>query len=68
MGSGGNKWSISRHGRCSPGERAPGIHWIRNQWRTEKPLQIPGIEPRFSRSQSSLRNECAPDLHQNADS
>jgi hypothetical protein len=24
----GGEWSASRHGRFTPGERAPGIHWI----------------------------------------
>jgi hypothetical protein len=24
----GGKYSISRPGRCNPGEIAPGIHWI----------------------------------------
>jgi hypothetical protein len=24
----GGEWSVSRHGRFIPGERAPGTHWI----------------------------------------
>jgi hypothetical protein len=24
----GGEWSASRPGRCTPGERAPGTHWI----------------------------------------
>jgi hypothetical protein len=24
----GGEWSVSRHGRFTPGERAPGTHWI----------------------------------------
>jgi hypothetical protein len=52
LGLDGGEWSVSRPGRFTPRERAPGIHWI-GGWvgssghgGEEKNSQLPlGIEP-----------------------
>jgi hypothetical protein len=31
----GGEWSATRPGRFTPGERAPGTHWIEGWWATE---------------------------------
>jgi hypothetical protein len=51
----GGEWSTSRTGCCTPGERAPGTHWI-GSWvdpgaglddlEKRKLLTLPGLEPR----------------------
>jgi hypothetical protein len=64
----GGEWSASRLGSCTPGERAPGIHWI-GGWvdpraglddlERRKFLTLPGLElrplSRPARSQSLYR-------------
>jgi hypothetical protein len=49
----GGEWSASRPGRFTPGERAPGIHWIGagwapepiwTTWKGEKCLPLTGLE------------------------
>jgi hypothetical protein len=43
----GGEWSASRRGCFTPGERAPGIHWIRadlDDMEERKFLTLPGLE------------------------
>jgi len=48
----GSQWSVSHLGRFTPEERTPDTHWIGvwMQWRREKFLPLPRIEPQSSSS------------------
>jgi hypothetical protein len=70
------EWSVSRHGRVNPGERAPGTHWI-GGWvdpradlddvEKRKFLVLPGLElqplGRSARSQSLYRLRYPGSIH-----
>jgi hypothetical protein len=72
----GGEWSASRTDRFTPGERAPGIHWI-GCWvdrragldavEKRKFLILPGLEPRplgLSQSVTSrYTDQVVPTLH-----
>jgi hypothetical protein len=62
----GGEWSASRHGRFTPGERAPGTHWIGGQVgpraclndEKRKFLTLPGRELRPVQPVASRYTDC----------